>query len=161
MRTLIVLVLLARTAAAEEPPEANSFWTAYAVTVGSTTLPIAAAVLVAGDETEGTRANTAGIVATAALLVGPSAGHFYLGETWTMGLTLRLGGAAVIGAMVLREQQAPLETGTLIVGGMSAAGLIGVGMLWDLVTLPSATRRANERLVLAPTTNGFAVAGRF
>jgi hypothetical protein len=162
MRTLMLLLLLARTAAAE-PTEEKSVVVAYGLTIAATSVPVATAGIVGGDDPQGTRGNVAGIVATAALLLGPSAGHWYAGETWTTGLTLRLGGAAVLGAMVLREQQEPLGTGTLIVGGMSAAGLIAAGMLWDFVTVPSAVRRANRerQLVLAPTTNGFAVAGRF
>lgn len=161
MRSLVVLLLIARTASAEEPPEEKSFWTAYGVTVASTTLPLALASFVAEDAPEGAPGVAAGVVASAALIVGPSAGHFYLGESWTTGLTLRIGGAGLLGAMIVRDAQHPLGTGELIVGGFTAAGLIGVGMLWDLVTLPWATREANRRLAVTPTANGVALAGRF
>jgi len=98
-------------------------------------------------------------------LFGPTAGHWYAGRVWTPGLTFRVAAAGVVGAMVLREQQEPLEIGTLVVGLTTVAALWGTGMVWDLVTLPSSVRRSNERaVVVAPLvgpTTGLAVGGTF
>jgi len=167
---LIACLLVARAASAQPPGETSpppqdekSVFTAYLVTIAATSGPIAVASIVAGDENEGTTANVAGIVATTAMMLGPSAGHWYAGDAWTTGLTLRLGAAGLVGAMVLRDQQEPLELPTVVIGLTAAGGLWATGALWDFFTLPRAVRRYNREhaIVIAPTTNGVAIAGRF
>ncbi len=170
MRALvIVVVLFARTAAAQAPGDTppapdgdKSLLSAYLVTVAATSGPFIAGALLAPDSNDRTwRAPAAGVLGIAGAILGPSAGPWYAGEGLTTGLELRLGAGAIVATLAIRDPHLdhPVET----VGGLlGAAGLWEVGVVWDAVTLPRAVRRANRRVV-APifTGTGFAVAGSF
>jgi hypothetical protein len=78
----------------------------------------------------------------------------------TTGLVLRVGGAAAIAGLVLAD--ARLDHASTILGLAGAAGLWGVGAVWDLGTLPRSVHRANARHVVPVFTGtGLAVAGTF
>jgi hypothetical protein len=185
MRYLLVLVLLGGTAFAQAPGDAplrdpaaldppptaktKSTAEAYLVTIAATTVPIALSALAEPDDASKatTFQNALGVVGIAGMLLGPSAGHWYLGEGVTTGLALRLTGAAVIGGLVLGDPHAN-HVGVLIVGGIAGVGLWETGTIWDLVTLPRSVRRYNKRQIemqlapmVAPGTTGLSVAGRF
>jgi hypothetical protein len=166
---VLIVILVARTASAQPPgetepviPDEKSALTAYFVSALATSGPAAVGLLVFGDRDD-PRGAIGGMIATAGMVVGPTAGHWYAGRTWTTGLTLRLASMGIVAGMVIRDQQEPLELGTVIVGLTAAGGLWGTGAVWDLVTLPRSVRRYNREhaLVIAPTTNGVAIAGRF
>jgi hypothetical protein len=174
MRGAIVLglLLVASTATAQAPgetqpmPPKKSVVNAYLVTVAAMSTPMAIGMLISGDSDEGTRADVGGMIATAGAVFGPTAGQWYAGRVWTPGLTLRIAAAGVVGAMVLREHQEPLELGTIVIGLTTVGALWGTGMVWDLVTLPSTVRRYNREhaVVVAPlvgNTTGLAVGGTF
>jgi len=167
MRHAVLIVLLStRIASAQSPGETppvaeeKSALTAYFISVAATSGPLVVGAILDpdGDNTRG-----GGMIAAAGAIIGPTAGHWYAGRTWTPGLTLRIAAAGIVGGMVIREQQEPLELGTVVVGLTATAALWGTGVIWDLVTLPRSVRRYNREhaLVIAPTTNGVAVAGRF
>ncbi|HTL35733.1 MAG TPA: hypothetical protein VL326_21535 [Kofleriaceae bacterium] len=191
MRTLLVLLLLSGTAFAQAPGEtqqlqidpmyrkeidpavppknAKSFLGAYLVTVAATSVPVVIGAL--SEPEDGQSATplqtTFGVVGIAGLVLGPSAGHWYLGEGVTTGLALRLTGAAVIGGLAISDPHAE-HLGVLIVGGITGLGLYEAGAIWDLVTLPRSVRRYNKRqldLQLAPLvtheTTGLSLAGTF
>jgi hypothetical protein len=155
MRSLIVaLVLVAGTHAfadnypVELPaPQPKRLRYAIGLSYAAMVAPMAISAVVIGDS-EGTRGNIGGIVATGAMLFGPSAGHCYAGRCWTLGLGLRLAGAGVITAMVARDHYEPLEVGTIIVGVTAALSLWTTGLIWDAATLPRAVRRANREHAL-------------
>jgi hypothetical protein len=166
MRWVALALLFARTAAAQPPGETppsdgdKSLLDAYLITVGATSGPMIVAAIAAGDSDRGPRATAAGIIGTAGLLLGPSAGHWYAGEGITTGLELRLGAGAAIATLAFADPH--LDHDATVLGLIGALGLWEVGIAWDCATLPRAVRRAN-RLRLAPvvTPNGFAIAGSF
>ncbi|MBA2539014.1 MAG: hypothetical protein H0V17_05215 [Deltaproteobacteria bacterium] len=171
-RLLIVIALVVGSsharAESEPPPKPKSLLDAYLISVAATTGPVVASMLLLGDDARGTPATIGGVIATTALVFGPSAGHWYTGKIWTTGLTLRLAGAGVIGGLVVHEQFAPLDIGTLIVGGLAAVALWETGVIWDAVTLPSAVGRYNRervRFAMVPfateRSTGLAIAGSF
>jgi hypothetical protein len=190
MRTLVVLLLLAGTAYAQAPgdtppgaqfdplyvrevdspvpPPKKSLASAYLVTIASTSIPVALSALSApGDGQEATGVQTAiGIVGIAGMVLGPSAGHWYVGEGVTTGLTLRVAGVAGIAAIAMGDPHMN-HLGVWIVGGLASVGVYEAGFIWDLVTLPRSVRRYNQqhRLQLAPMagqgTTGLSLAGTF
>jgi hypothetical protein len=158
MRGLIVcFVLLGSTLAVAQPgdtqpPPRKTLRRAAALSWGATVVPMATAMLVIGDDDKSARSTAGGMIATGAMLLGPSAGHCYAGRCLTPGLGLRLAGAGVIAAMVVRERDERLELGTVIVGSLAAVSLWTTGLIWDAVTLPRAVRRSNRErsLLVAP-----------
>ena len=109
-----------------------------------------------------------------ALVVGPSAGAWYAGRTFTAGLGIRLVGGA-IGTWGIYESfrcspdhcQAPESTTVAIFVG---AGLWAFGTGWELVTLHDAVEEHNASVSLMPTmlrdtrgdaTPGLALIGSF
>jgi hypothetical protein len=160
-RIAIAALLASKAAAAEPPPDGDkSLMAAYAISVGATSGPCLLGVLVAGDDAHGSTATAAGIVALGGLVLGPSAGHWYAGETITTGLELRLGSAALFATAAIADPHLA-HTGTYFaIAG--AAGLYASGFAWDALTLPRAVHRANHpALVPVIAPGGVGVAGRF
>jgi hypothetical protein len=172
MRWIVIVIAVAgRTAAAQAPGEVaggtplqvafpapemprpmeepKSMLTAFLLSAGATTLPMAIAA-VAEDGASGTRDVTAAIVGTAAFVLGPSAGHWYAGEGVTNGLVLRAAGMGLAFGLALYDPH--MDHPALTVGGLiTAMALLQTGLIWDFVTVPQAVRRANRRaLGLAP-----------
>jgi hypothetical protein len=154
---------------AHAAPQPKRIRDAYLVSWAATALPLVASVLIAGEEGNGARGAIGGTLGITAMIVGPSAGHWYAGRTWTTGLKLRLAGGAIVGAMVLGEQYRPLDTGTVITGLLTAVALWEVGVIWDVVTIPRAVRRHNREqaraFAIAPFATersaGLGIAGAF
>jgi hypothetical protein len=158
MRSLLLVVLLCHGAAADPAPErGTSLFDAYLVTLAATSGPVLAGMAISGEQDHGWRANMGGVIATAGLLLGPSAGHWYAGEGFTTGLALRLGGAAGLVTLAVADPHA--ESGMTWLGIGAAIGMWETGFLWDVVTLPRAVRRTH--VVPVVTANGIALAGRF
>jgi len=176
MRILALAIIFSASAArAQAPgetearePARKSLLSAYLVSVGATSIPIAVGALAAGDREEGPRAAAFGMIGCAALVFGPSAGHWYVGQVVTPGLVMRLGAAGGVVAVAVAY---PHDEGPLIVGLMGAVALWETGVIWDAVTLPRAVRRYNKRheLQIAPLVSsasqgpvtGFAIGGEF
>jgi hypothetical protein len=167
MRSLIVALVLAvgaATAFAQAPgevvveapkPPAKRLRTAIALSWGAFVGPMVASAVVLGDA-PGTAGAVGGIIASGAMVFGPSAGHCYAGRCLTTGLALRVAGAGIVTAMVVREQTEPLGFGTLFIGLGTAVSLWMTGLIWDAVTLPRAVRRANRERAfgIAPLVRG-------
>jgi len=180
MKTLVaiaaaVVVLSASTAAHADAPgqtpprdttqHKKKMSTAFLVTLAATSGPLMISAI--GGETCSSDACAApfGIIGFAGMVLGPSAGHWYAGEGVTTGLVLR--GSAVTGMVFLALRDPYLEQPVLTIGGLIAAvGVWETGVIWDLVTLPRAVRRARAHEVLvAPLvgsdTTGLALSGRW
>jgi hypothetical protein len=185
MRSLLIVIALCSTAYAQAPgelprdpyyvkevdspapPEKKSLASAYLVMVASTSVPVALAGLSAPDD--GAKAttfqNAMGVVGIAGMVLGPSAGHWYVGEGVTTGLTLRLVGTAGLAAIAMGDPNMS-HLGVWIAGGLTCVGIYEAGFIWDLVTLPRSVRQYNKRqLQLAPMagngTTGLSLAGTF
>lgn len=182
MKTLVaiaaVVVVLSASAAAparadapgETPPlraahHKKKMSTAFLVTLAATSGPLMISAI--GGESCGSDACAApfGIVGFAGMVLGPSAGHWYAGEGVTTGLVLRGSAVTAMIALALRDPQLDQPVATL--GGLLlAVGVWETGVIWDLVTLPRAVRRARTREVLvAPLVGGdatgLALSGRW
>jgi hypothetical protein len=171
MRWLVVLVLLAlvpRVARAQGPDDkprvAKKYnWEAQLITVAAVGGSMVAGIAIAGDEDEGTRVTIGASILFGGLVLGPCAGHWYIGDEYvTTGLKLRLASFLAIPAVAIFDPylnrpsvSAPIITGSVL--------LFLTGMVWDHATLPSAVRRYNREHVLVPavTSNGIAIAGTF
>lgn len=95
-------------------------------------------------------------LAAAGLILGPSLGHLYAGETWR-GVSSSLGRLASVGAILLGGGLSfacafgntegsscdPFAGGVLIFGGL---GTLVVLTIWDIVDAPSAAKRHNEKI---------------
>jgi len=154
--------------------------TALALSLGGTVGSIA--LLSLGSNSDSGAMTTAGSLG---LWLAPSFGHWYAGEGWTKGLSLRVGGsaAAVVGVMwVFTSCVTAVDSDgggsddscgsggwALAVGGTAA--FVG-GMVYDIATAPGAARRHNARarerlqgVSVQPTFGshraGVAVSGRF
>jgi hypothetical protein len=152
---------------ADAPP--RTVLGAYLVTVASTALPMAVAAIGMESTGEGGRYEPLfGSLGIAALVLGPSGGQWYAGAGFTPGLGLRLGGAALVAALVVRDPHFDQPTGTVI-GLITATVAFEAGMVWDLLTLPRQVRRHNRerRMHVTPLiTNrgpsaGLAIGGAF
>jgi hypothetical protein len=86
------------------------------------------------------------------LIVGPSVGHLYAGDTlWGLaGMGLRLltiGGSAGLmtaGGMIASEGRDNRGSGAAVMALGTAAACVGLGLvIWDLLDAPEAARRAN------------------
>jgi hypothetical protein len=186
MRCLIMLVLLSGTAFAQPPGAAptvdplfskevdspdgppKNLLSAYLITWASTAVPVALSVLSQPDDGKDATAaqNALGVVGVAGMLLGPSAGHWYVGEGVTTGLALRLTAAAGVGALAIGDPHMS-HLGVWILGGITCVGVYEAGVIWDLATLPRSVRRYNKQhqLQLAPMATsggtGLSVAGTF
>lgn len=160
---VVAAILLAATAVAsaqpaltppvEAPPEVASESSATMLAVGAT---LGGLALAAAGAEHGT--NTAVLGGTALMLIGPSAGHFYAGETGhgVKMTLLRTGGALVLGLGVIMSTAAAdcgpggaCSTEDSHANGekmmwIGGATLLGA-TLYDLWDAHNAARRANER----------------
>lgn len=107
------------------------------------------------------------LVGAGLLIVGPSAGHLYVGESGeAVGMSLVRGGAGAIfyyGVTRMLDDCAESNCGErnsewIMLGGV---GLWTAATVFDLVDAPRAATRANARTTIAPTGNGMAVSGVF
>lgn len=187
MRTLIVLVLLGGTAFAQAPgntpekdplyvkegfdsptPPPKNLLSALFVTWAATAVPVALAAVAEPDDSRQatTFQNALGVVGIAGLVLGPSAGHWYVGEGVTTGLTLRLAAAAGVGAIAFYDPNMS-NLGLWITGGLTCVGVYEAGVIWDIATLPRSVRRYNKQhqVQLAPMAtsggSGLSIAGTF
>jgi hypothetical protein len=170
MRCLLVLVLLASTAYAQAPdetPELKSKTTAAVLSWGTTAVSIFAILAIPDDPT--TKVDDVfGLTAASLFVLGPSAGHWYVGEGLTTGLALRLTGAAIFTGLVLGDpEERSRASGELTAGAIGAMLLVSVGAGWDLATVNRAVADHNARqLQLAPMVTshggtGLSLAGTF
>lgn len=145
-------------AAPLEPPK--KVWVAYMWSLGATTIPLTIGALAMPESGEGRRADIAGGLMTAALVLGPSVGHWYADGEITPGLMLRTAGAGTIAGIVLLQPDNDVMGIMAMVLGAHA--IIG-GTVWDFVTLPRSVRRYNRAHQITPAVmpGGIAVAGRF
>ncbi len=155
-------------------PGERSPGTALALSLGGT---IGAYVLATGSGL----AESEGLAATGALgaFLAPSFGHWYAGDPWTDGLTLRLAGAGgvMVGALLLLGEcgfeggDCDETPGAVLLYGGAAAYVFGT--ILDIATAPGAAHKHNARLreraargwAVAPTFTrdraGLAIGGRF
>jgi hypothetical protein len=151
---------------------------------------IGAAALAGNYATDGEHSGTFTALALTSFVVGPSMGHFYAGDRWTTGLTIRLAGGSLValGAAMddtschtnvswgasdthsgtERECSESLKTPVLFTG----AAVLVVGAIIDVASTPSAVRVRNARerarfhdIALAPRVTdrdvGLTLSGRF
>ncbi len=157
MRWIVLCALAATRIAAADPESGKSLVDAYLVTLAATSGPAVAGALIMGDEQHGPRATTGGLLMTAGLVLGPSAGQWYAGEGVTTGLALRFVAAAGVATLAVGDPHGVhVET---YFGLVAALGLWETGVVWDLVTLPRAVRRTRITPVVTPS--GVAIAGAF
>lgn len=115
--------------------------------------------------------------AVAGIALGPSAGHWYVGDLWSRGLGVRMAGAATAAVGVaLALDSCPLfedceeSTASQVVLALGAAAFLA-GTVDDIVTAPleakqrNAAARKRLELAVAPRVTGkdvgLVVAGRF
>jgi hypothetical protein len=182
MRSLLVLAIvgIAGTAYAQAPSEvsepvphfeAKSTTSAYLITFASMFGPLAISAVVVNERSGGEKLTTfdkgLGAFAFAGVLLGPSAGHWYVGEGVTTGLALRLTGTAIFAGVAIGDPQMN-HLGVWIAGGMTGLVLFEAGAAWDLITLRRSVSRYNKRqldLQLAPMAtpggSGLSLVGTF
>lgn len=151
-----------RAGDAVEAPPAKDPATAAWLSAGTTVVGMAA-VVAAGGESE----QLVGLPVV--MLVGPSVGHWYARDVWSVGLGVRLAGAATIGVGLTRWCD-PDDPGERCGGRevyLAGGALLLVGAILDIATAPEAARRANRgtRPTVVPTVTGdragVAVVGAF
>jgi hypothetical protein len=178
MRALLALLAFTTVAHAEpEPsPEPKSADAATWWSIGVTAGGVAALAGMAASHDKGQQAALMSMGGLA-VLVGPSLGHIYAHDPWTVGLGLRATGFTLA---VLTESFAQIggvqgsgcthdcHSNGPSTGALATAGVIAlVGTLFDLATTPEAVHRYNATLVVAPVqardgvAPGLALAGQF
>lgn len=154
----------ARPPALRHDSAKRNVWTALGLSMGTVWVGALAGGLGENASTPWVR-NATGGFATAAIVLGPSVGHWYAGQTLTAGLLMRVG--AIGGLVGLAVNDPHLDHVGTVFGIVGAVALFETGFVWDLVTLPRAVRRFNRRhtVALTPITGnsgtGLALAGRF
>jgi hypothetical protein len=101
------------------------------------------------------------------LVVGPSAGHLYVGESGeAVGMSLLRGGALALAyagfTRFFDECEGSYcddQTGELMMLG--GVGLWTAAAVYDMIDAPRAAARANARIAVTPTGNGIAISGTF
>lgn len=173
---LVLMLLIARTAAADEPTTPNvvappapfptsnpvpitpedpvSERTALWLSVGGT---LGAYGLFAGGAALGSRSDVArgvAVIGGFAVIVAPSFGHWYAGRIGTRGMAVRAA-AVPVALITLLIGIAPGSTASrefhrnLLIGGMSIAGGMWVaGTVDDLIQAPVEARHRNARIKL-------------
>lgn len=149
MRHLIIAVLLASSTASAETVEKDPT-TAKLLSVGATIGGVAAGIAMKDE---------AGMVmASAALVLGPSVGHWYAGSSGAAGLAIRGAGFGVIALTIAPAADCSIGEGeqknctSKNVGLAIGAGVLLAGVLYDFGTVGESARRANRRVVqIAPT----------
>ena len=154
----------ARSPPLRDGPAKRNVWIAIGLSVGTLWAGALAGGLGENASTPWVR-NATGGFATAAIVLGPSVGQWYAGQTVTPGLLMRLG--AVGGLVGLAVNDPHLDHVGTVFGIVGAVALFETGFVWDIVTLPRAVRRINREHALALTPiasnsgTGLALAGRF
>jgi hypothetical protein len=166
MRGLLItlgLLVGAGSAAAQSASADKENWIAQLTSLGATWGTVTVGFAIAGDDAEGTRGDIGVSLVLAGLTLGPTAGHWYVGDQLiTTGMLLRLGSFAAIPAILIFDPywDRPSFSGPVI--GVASLAFV-TGMIWDHATLPSAVRRHNREPAVMPivTGHGIALAGRF
>lgn len=168
---LLACVVIPRAARADEEraPEPASPGIALALATGMT--GAAGVVYLVAAEADDDRVKVASVLtATTLMVIGPSAGHLYAGDSGeAVGMSLvRAGGLGVAFYGFSRMvddlddcAEACGDHGLLVaVGGL---GIWSAAAIYDLIDAPRAAARANarRRMSIVPTGTGLAVAGRF
>ena len=148
--------------------ERKSTGEAFALSGGSTM----AGVVLLGIASHWSSA-PAGYTGAALVLVGPTLGHIYAGDTWNTGLAVRLGSSAtfVLGAgLALRcidtcsDSDSTVATVGALLGLFSAITYAGA-TFYEIGTAPEAAAKYNREhhldVTVVPTGTGLAVAGTF
>lgn len=144
----VALVLATTTAAhaapATETSDVKSESGAVGLSVAST---VAGGALFAAGL--GTESGPLLAVGAGALILGPSAGHWYAGKSLTWGLPIRIAGAglAVMGTYeaigcVIAADDDGCSAPEMVIGGLV---LVGVGTVLDIATAGRSAREYNER----------------
>jgi hypothetical protein len=175
MRALLALLAFTTVAHAEPDPapepksaEAATWWS-----IGVTAGGVAALAGMAASHDKGQQAALMSMGALS-VLVGPSIGHIYAHDPWTVGLALRGAGftlavmAESFGQVCAMGSQDCHFSNGPSTGALATAGVIAlVGTLLDLATTPEAVHRYNATIVVAPVqardgvAPGLAFAGQF
>jgi|LNFM01.2.fsa_nt_gb hypothetical protein len=89
------------------------------------------------------------LAGTGALMLGPSAGHWYAGKALTWGLPIRIAGAGLTAmgtyqaiGCVIAEDDDDCSAPEMVIGGLV---LVGVGAVLDIATAGHSAREYNER----------------
>jgi hypothetical protein len=161
---LAAALVIPRTALADEDePAPRSPTTALELSLGGVLIP--AALLAVGAELSTARVDRSDIggpiavVGLAGLLIAPSLGEIYAGNTWSRGATTRVAGLALttVGGLIfasnLNRADASASATGAVGGAVVVAGLGAVvaGIAFDVVDAPQAARDANHDLQLTPT----------
>jgi hypothetical protein len=107
------------------------------------------------------------VIGTTLLVVGPSAGHLYAGDSGeAVGMSLVRGGAAALFYVGLTRLIDSCESDSCDDGKSEYMMLGGLGLwtaaaVYDMIDAPRAVARANARMAVTPTGNGIAIAGTF
>jgi hypothetical protein len=171
---LLPLLLAASAHADDAPPvpDERSGTTALVLSGAGTALPV---LLMATHEVQpGSIRDGIFTVGTIGLVLGPSVGHWYAGEGFSLGLGLRLAGVAValVGVSAAKSSctDPPQNECGIAIGAYSvlAAGtLVGAGAIYDVATAPRAAHRYNREHAITVTPMplhagyGVGLAGRF
>lgn len=144
-RAAVLVVLLSRVAAADEPVELKNEKTAIGLSVAGTAL--SAGFWAYGHQTRNDGLLAAGLLTS---LFTPSLGHWYAGDALTVGLGIRAASAAVF---VMGVSEAARDDTRSDAGALIGMGLLGyaTGILYDIATAPRAARTYNERHRVAAT----------
>ena len=152
MLLVFTLALPSGKSFSQETQESRSPWLSLGLSLGSTLVFSSVGAIVwayPGLHDEGTYAGLGLLLP--GLLVGPSIGHFYVGE-WERGL-LMIGGRMAFTAMAFGSLQFLLPSDEYGSNKNEGAGLtmlgigcIGIGslLIWDIVDSPFAAKRFNE-----------------
>lgn len=180
---LLVLALAGTTVASAQPsaprrpqahPPPRSTWVATGLAVGVTSAGLAIGSIADGIDPHASSPLTLAAfgVGYAALVAGPSAGHWYAGERWhalrwtairTAGLTAAVGGIYL--AFDATDDDRNLVPGILLATAGTAA--FATGLAWSLFDAHGAAHRANARTrpaygvqpLLLPGGTGIGIAG--
>jgi hypothetical protein len=161
--TSLTLALTASAAHADAPEEDKDPEKAFQLSAGGVAVSAAlvATPFLLHDQGTGwgVMSITVGLLSSA---VTPALGHFYAGERWTKGMTLRAWGlGAAVASFGLAVGSLANGSGgsgpssAFVVGMVGAGGLYIVGTVDDLSTASAAARAANaHHLTVAPTLVG-------
>lgn len=167
---LLVLIacFLPRIAHAESDrsPKPASPGVALALAAGATAA--GGGMLLLASESEDDRIVVGATLVSGALyVVGPSAGHLYVGETGeAVGMSLIRAASVGVAYFGFTRMLDDCENRTcgerhgefILLGGV---GVWTVATVYDLIDAPRAAARANARMTIVPTGTGLAIAGSF
>jgi hypothetical protein len=155
---------VAQPASVSRDDSRRSVVTAYALSMVSIAMPCGFAAFASESERRAVRDGSA-ILCTAALVLGPSVGHWYAGRSVTTGLVLRVAAAGGLAGLAVADPH--LDHVATVFGIVGAVALFETGMLWDVATLPRAVRTYNREHAIAvaplatPHGGGLALSAAF